>query len=203
MLEGLDPGPLTAKVSDEVVEGEAQHLGQQLARYRQQLDELRQRPLPPQVRRIEVPVERVVEVPVVHIEERPVHVDRVVTVRKPKIVEREVVTEVEKEVVRDRDVDDPSVALHIQWAQDDIAHLRDALESTTAELEAVQAELRALGYAGARGRSVRSRSGSRGGSTVTSASLPPAKGPPTHSWRTASAANPSSVPRLPSRPAGN
>jgi len=42
---------------------------------------------------------------------------------------QEVVTEVEKEVVRDRDVDDPSVALHIQWAQDDIAHLREALET--------------------------------------------------------------------------
>lgn len=72
--------------------------------------------------------------------------------------------EVEKEVVRERPVEDPTTGLQLQWAQEDVEMLRQALAATTAELEDVHAQLLARGWAGGR-----ARASSRPGSSRTAA----------------------------------
>ena len=74
-------------------------ISRKLQRYQRELHAMRDRPEPPvEVRRIEVPVQRIVEIPEVQVVEKPVTVEKVVQVEVPKKVEKEVLREVKKEV---------------------------------------------------------------------------------------------------------
>ena len=89
-------------------------------------------------------------------------VEKIVTVEVPKVEEVEVVREVEKEVVRERVVVDPTPALHLKWANADIATLRSELDVVEAELAEVHAQLLQNGL------------GSRSGRTSVTSLQPPA-----------------------------
>eukprot|EP00668_Euglena_longa_P001253 GGOE01001483.1.p1 GENE.GGOE01001483.1~~GGOE01001483.1.p1 ORF type:complete len:1529 (-),score=383.42 GGOE01001483.1:271-4332(-) len=116
-------------------------LAEDLRQSQRELKTMRTTSGPTEVRRIEVPVDRVVRVPVVEVRPREVVVERVVEVEVVRKVPKQITREVEKEVWKDTLVVDPATQRALEWARQDIELLKSELAAKTQELRDARKQL--------------------------------------------------------------